>query len=385
MHEIAETTSAFLDYRILDNTAREILATLAGILIGLMLVRLFQVFIIRRLRRIFAATATTWDDLLVSVLERDVIPALYVLIVYLGVRDFSMKASVQDGLRSLVTVILTLLMIRVAMAVVNHSIRAYLQRQGSDQTAAREKNLNGIITMVKIVVWVLGFILLLDNLGIKVSAFVAGLGITGIAIALAAQTILGDLFAYFVIFFDQPFEVGHVIKVDNYQGEVEHIGLKTTRLRSGDGEQIIVSNKFLTDSRVQNFKRMHRRRVVFGLDVEYATPPETLRAIPELIKGQFARFSDVTFERCHFKQFADVGLRFETSYVVETPDFGRYMDIQHETNLGLQEEFAKAGIRFAMPTRVVRLRRDGNPDGEGAAEAAPDSPPPGPGKAPKPV
>jgi small-conductance mechanosensitive channel len=362
MHEFAETLTRILEHRVFGNPVSEILAALLYVLIGLAIVRLFQVYIIKRLRKLFEATATTWDDLLVAVLERDLVPALYVLIVYLGLRDFALKPALKVGLHGIVTVIVTLLLVRVAMDVVRHSIRSYWQRQGRDHSAAREKNLNGIITMANIVVWVLAFILLLDNLGIKVSAFVAGLGITGIAVALAAQAILGDLFSYFVIFFDQPFEVGHVIKVDSYQGEVEHIGLKTTRLRSGDGEQIIVSNKFLTDSRVQNFKRMHRRRVVFQIEVEHATPPETLRGLPGLIKAQFARFQDVTFERSHFKQFTDAGYRFESAYVVETPDFNRYMDIQHEANLGLREEMAKAGIRLATPARQIHVRADGEAD-----------------------
>lgn len=372
MHQLADTTARVLEYRFLGNPLSELLVTLAGILIGLLLVRLFQVCIVGRLRKLFATTATTWDDLFIGVVEQEVVPALYVLIVYLGLRDINMKASLQDGLRSLATVLLTLLFIRLIMTVVNHAIRSYWKRQAADQSAAREKNLTGIITMVKIVVWILGFVLLLDNLGIKVSAFVAGLGITGIAVALAAQTILGDLFSYFVIFFDQPFEVGHVIKVDAYQGEVEHIGIKTTRLRSGDGEQIIVSNKFLTDSRVQNFKRMKRRRIVFNTDVDPATPPEILRAVPDRVKALFARFQDVTFERCHLKQFTDWGLRFETAYVVETPDFGRHMDVLHEVNLALREDFAKAGIRFAAPFRRVEVSREAGAgdEGDGAVSGA---------------
>lgn len=358
-----------MEYRFLGNAVGDILLTLVIVLIGLMAVRLFQVFIIGRLRKIFEATATTWDDLLVSILETNVIPSLYVIVIWLGLRDFNLRPSIADVVRSIAIVVISLMAIRIVLSVVNHAIRSYWQRPGSDHTAAREKNLNGIVTIVKIVVWILGLIILLDNLGIKVSGFVAGLGITGIAVALAAQAILGDLFSFFVIFFDQPFEVGHNIKVDNFQGEVEHIGLKTTRLRSGDGEQIIISNKNLTDSRVQNFKRMQRRRVVFNLDVDHATPPATLRTLPDLVKSQFARFTDVTFERCHLRQFAEAGLRFEIAYVVETPDFGRHLNIQHETNLGLREDFEKAGIRFAVPPRSVQLRLDG---GSGDGPAGPD-------------
>jgi small-conductance mechanosensitive channel len=355
MPELPETTSRFLEHRFLGNSVGEILTTLLFILVSMALVRLFQVFLIKRLKRIFAATATTWDDLLVRILETNVIPSLYVILIWLGLRDFHMRQSIRDMVGAVAIVAVTLMAIRILLAVVKHAIHTYWQRHAADRTAAREKNLNGIVTIAQIVVWILGLILLLDNLGIKVSAFVAGLGITGIAVALAAQTILGDLFSFFVIFFDQPFEVGHNIKVGDFQGDVEHIGLKTTRLRSGDGEQIIISNKNLTDSRVQNFRRMHRRRVVFALDLDRAAPQASLRALPELIKSQYARFSDVTFERCHFRQFAETGLRFEIAYVLETPDYARHVAVQHESNLGILEELEKAGIRLAVPARTVQI------------------------------
>jgi small-conductance mechanosensitive channel len=370
--DFAESLSAFLGRPFLGSTVREDVKVLLGILVGIGLVRLFQVFVIRRLRRIFSRTVTTWDDLLVEALEKDVVPALYVIIVYLGLRDLPWRKSIQDGIRTVATTLITVLAVRVVLAIVNNSIQAYWKRHAADRTAAREKNLNGIITMAKIVVWVLGFLLLLDNLGIKISAFMAGLGITGIAVALAAQAILGDLFSYFVIFFDQPFETGHNIKVGDLQGEVEHIGLKTTRLRSGDGEQIIMSNKSLTDAKVQNFKRMHRRRVVYQLDFDPSTPAEALRSLPAKMKAQYARFPDVTFERCHFVRFVEGNPRFETAYVVETPDFGRHLDIQHEVNLGLHEELAQSGIRLAIPARAIRIRSGRRrPEGEADRESGP--------------
>jgi len=376
--DFPETLAKFLDQSFLGSPVREEIKVLLGILVGVALLRLFQVFVILRLRRIFERTASTWDDLLVASLEKDVVPALYVMIVYLGLRDLPWRKSIQDGMRTLATALITVLAVRAVIAIVNHSIQAYWRRHEADRTQAREKNLNGIITIAKIVVWMLGLLLLLDNLGIKISAFMAGLGIGGIAVALAAQAILGDVFSYFVIFFDQPFEVGHNIKVGDLQGEVEHIGLKTTRLRSGDGEQIILSNKSLTDSKVQNFKRMHRRRVVYQLDFDAATPTEALRGLPDKVKAQYARFPDVTFERCHFVRFADGNPRFETSYVVETPDFGRHLDIQHEVNLGLHEDLGKSGIRFAVPGRTIRIRSGGSrrpqggDSGTGRAQAGPE-------------
>lgn len=373
--DFTEALAQFLALRFLGIPVREGIKVLLGILIGLALVRLFQVFVIRRLRRMFSRTVSAWDELLVGALEKDLVPALYVLIVYLGLRDLPWRKSIEDGMRAVATTLITVLAVRVVLAVVNHSIQAYWRRHAADRTAAREKNLNGIITMAKIAVWVLGSLLLLDNLGIKISAFMAGLGITGIAVALAAQTILGDLFSYFVIFFDQPFEVGHNIKVGDLQGDVEYIGLKTTRLRSGDGEQIIISNKALTDSKLQNFRRMHRRRVVYQLDFDPATPTAALRGLSNTVKAQYARFSDVTFERCHFVRFVDGNPRFETSYVLETPDYNRHLAVVHEVNLGLHEELARAGIRFATPTRTLRIRSDKprgpvGPAAESASEPA---------------
>lgn len=384
---LADATSSFLDFPLLGNPVREYAECALAVLVGILIVKVFQRFIIRRLRKWSESTSATWDDLLIARLESDIVPALYVLIFYLGFRDLQMKDYLRTGLRTAATVAIAVLAIRIALAAVNHGLKSYWLRHGQKNSTA-EKNLNGIITMAKIVVWILGFILLLDNLGIKVSAFVAGLGITGIAVALAAQTILGDLFSYFVIFFDQPFEVGHAIKVDNFSGEVEHIGLKTTRLRSIDGEQIIVSNKFLTDSRVQNFRRMNRRRATFDFELDYANPTASLRAVPDRIKALLKRYPEVTVDRSHFKDFTAAGLRFETVYFVETPDYGRYMDIQQEVNLGLHEEFAKSGIAFALPVRTAQVLLapappSGNTDPESTAEPGDQPKPPMAPKAPQ--
>jgi small-conductance mechanosensitive channel len=276
----------------------------------------------------------------------------------MGLRDLYMKEMLHQALRVGAALAITFLCLRVALALTNQGIRAYFLRHGGERTQAKEKGLQGIITLAKFVLLVLAAILVLDNLGFKISAFMAGLGVTGIAVALAAQTILGDLFGYFVIFFDEPFEVGHAIKVDGFTGEVEHIGLKTTRLRGAEGEQIVFSNKFLTDSRVQNFKRMIRRRVNFSFELDRTTPADTLCGIPDRIKGLLAEHADVTFERAHFVSFGETGPRFEVSYVVETPDFARHMEIRQDLNLSLYTFFQNAGVNLAFPTHAVYLRKE---------------------------
>ncbi|HLP42963.1 MAG TPA: mechanosensitive ion channel family protein [Fibrobacteria bacterium] len=359
MRHFPDTTHRILGSTWLGNSLQDYLVCLLAIAVGVLLVKLFHVLVMRRVHKWVASTASTWDDFLAAVLESNALPALYLLVVWHGVKDLYMKDGIRNGLRLAIYGALLVLAVRAAMALVNEAVRSYWRRHAAEKTAAKEKSLGGIITIAKVVVWVLGGILLLDNLGIKVSAFVAGLGITGIAVALAAQTILGDLFGYFVIFFDQPFEVGQVIKVGNFIGEVEAIGLKTTRLRSLSGEQVVLSNKYLTDSQIQNFKRMARRRAVFTLDVEYGTPEEALRGIPELVKKSLTAHPDVTFDRAHFQAFVESGLRFEVVYFVESPDYLRYMDIQQTVNFDIYRGFLESGIQFAFPSRTLYMRKEG--------------------------
>jgi small-conductance mechanosensitive channel len=206
---------------------------------------------------------------------------------------------------------------------------------------------------------VLGLVFLLDNLGFEISAVIAGLGIGGIAIALAAQAILGDLFSYFVIFFDRPFEIGDFIVIGDKKGNVEYIGIKTTRLRSLSGEQLVFSNTDLTNSRIQNFRRMERRRVVFKLGVVYETPGNQLAEIPVIVKEIIDEQPDVTFDRGHFASYGDFSLNFEFVYYVMSSDYNKYMDTQQAINLKIYQEFEKRGIVFAYPTQTLYLNKIG--------------------------
>jgi small-conductance mechanosensitive channel len=167
--------------------------------------------------------------------------------------------------------------------------------------------------------------------------------------------VLGDLFAYFTILFDRPFEIGDFVVVGEFQGTVERLGIKTTRLASLGGEQIVVSNKDLTDSRVRNYKRMARRRVVFRLGVTYQTPAERLREIPEIVAGIFREVGGTALDRVHFFSYGDFSLVYEIVYFVDGNDIGKYMDAQQTVNLRIHEEFGKRGIEFAYPTQTLYL------------------------------
>ena len=211
--------------------------------------------------------------------------------------------------------------------------------------------------LVRLVVWAAVLLVLLDNLGVNVTTLIAGLGVGGIAVALAAQNILGDLFSSLSIVFDKPFVVGDFIIVGDFLGSVEHVGLKTTRLRSLSGEQLVFSNTDLLNSRVRNYGRMFERRVVSSLRVTYRTPADKLARIPAMIREIAEREQKLRFDRAHFQALAESALLFEYVYYILTPDYNFYMDVQQRINIALFERFAAEGIEFAYPTQTVLVSR----------------------------
>jgi small-conductance mechanosensitive channel len=211
--------------------------------------------------------------------------------------------------------------------------------------------------VVVLVLWSLISLLALDNLGVDVTALVAGLGVGGIAIALAVQNILGDLFASLAIIMDRPFVVGDFINVDDKVGTVEHIGLKTTRVRSISGEQIIFANADMLSNQVRNFGRMQERRIVFTLGVTYETPRASLERIPGLIRDAIDSDPTVRFDRSHFSSYGDFSINFETVYFVKSPAYPEYMDAQQGIYLRIHEAFETEDIQFAYPTQTLVLTR----------------------------
>jgi len=193
---------------------------------------------------------------------------------------------------------------------------------------------------------------------VNITGLVAGLGIGGIAVALAVQNILGDLLASLSIVLDKPFVIGDSIVVDSFSGTVEHIGLKTTRIRSISGEQLVFSNNDLLKSRIQNYKRMQERRVVFGFGVTYQTPLEKLPLINRIIREIIAAQPNSRFERVHFKEYGDSALNYEVVYFVMTPEYGIFMDVQETINLEIFRRFQEEGIEFAYPTRTVLIQKE---------------------------
>jgi len=231
-------------------------------------------------------------------------------------------------------------------------LNAYQERVlKNDPRAVTTINILGIFT--KLTLWSIALLLILDNIGIDVTALVAGLGIGGVAVALAAQNILGDLFSSLSIMLDKPFVVGDFITVDDYMGTVEYVGLKSTRIRSLSGEQLVLSNSDLLKSRIRNYGRMFERRVLFTIGVTYETSRDKLKRVPTIIRKAIEAQHDTRFDRSHFMKYGDYALMFETVFFVLTPDYNTYMDIQETIFFDIHEAFEQEGIEFAYPTQRI--------------------------------
>jgi small-conductance mechanosensitive channel len=302
--------------------------------------------------RLLSTDRTEWAEIPVEVLSQTTVLFFFVLSVFSGLRTLSMGPGTQTFMQS----VLTIALFWQAGVWLSAAATGWLdrrKRRSSPTDRAVVGSLGVIGFIVNVAVWAVVMLLTLDNLGVDVTALVAGLGIGGIAVALAVQNILGDLFASLSITFDKPFLVGDFLIVDDFMGSVEYIGIKTTRLRSLGGEQIIISNANLLSSRMRNYGRMMERRVVFATSVTYETPIEKLEQIAPLIRKIVEGEKDTRFDRSHFATHAAASLDFETVYYVLSSDYNRYMDIQQTINMRLHREFARLGIEFAYPTQKI--------------------------------
>ena len=345
----------FLKQTFWDNTVQTYLTALLILVVGAILLWIFKKIILKHLRKLSEKTETKLDDLAIKLIEKSLLPLAYLGLLYLAIKTLKLPEIVIKTFDTVLSIVVIYLVTRIVISAINYLLQSYAGK--SEDTEKQTKQLKGIRGLINFVVWVLAFIFLLDNLGVEVSAVIAGLGIGGIAVALAAQAILGDLFSYFVIFFDRPFEVGDFITVGDKVGAVEYIGIKTTRVRAIGGEQLVFSNTDLTNSRIHNFKKMERRRVVFKLGVIYQTKSAQLKIIPDIVKGIIESVPETTYDRGHLSAFGDFSINFEFVYYVDGADYNKYMNIHQKINLDIFEKFEKEGIEFAYPTQTLFLEK----------------------------
>lgn len=346
-----------LDQEFLNNPLSDWLISLGLAVFSFIVLEVLKSILWSKLSKLAKKTKTDIDDLVVDVLKRTKIFFFLVVSVYIAGLYLALPKFLADILYS--TFIITLLLQGGiwGIGIINFFTNRY-KREKLAEDAASATTFTALGFLGKIVLWSSILLLALDNLGFNITTLVAGLGISGIAIALAVQNILGDLFASLSIVLDKPFVLGDFIIVDNHLGSVEQIGLKTTRIRSLSGEQLIFSNTDLLQSRIRNFKRMAERRVVFALGVTYQTPSEKLKKIPGMIKEMIEAQDLTRFDRAHFKEFGDFSLNFEVVYWISSPDYNNYMNTQQTINLLIYDRFAKEGIEFAYPTQTLFLEKN---------------------------
>jgi small-conductance mechanosensitive channel len=322
---------------------------------------LFMLLLLRRLARsqYKRLAATPRDEILevpLHVASRTTWLFLLIAAIFLGLQTLELPPKT---IRVLLTVFTVASFWQIGLWATTAVLAAIERKQRKtlavDRAAAGSLSIIGLIA--RMTIWSLVLLLTLQNLGVEIKPLLAGLGIGGIAVALAAQNILGDLFASLSITLDRPFVLGDTLQVDDFVGTVEYIGVKSTRLRSVNGEQIIVPNSNLLASRVRNHTRATERRVVFAISVGQETPREQLQKIPSLIRSLIETHSDVRFDRSHFAKISAASFDFEAVYIVKTTDYNRHMDILQEINLRLIEAFENEGIAFAYPQQRLYLEQ----------------------------
>ena len=314
--------------------------------------------VLRQLQRWVGRTHTEVDD----VLSEAIGATKTWFLVAVAVSAASMVLILPVELRERITPLIAVIVLVQIGIWGGAAVRGYVNKYSSAKLAddpASVTTIRALGFLATLVVWVAVFLVALDNLGIEVTAMVAGLGVGGVAVALAVQNILGDLFASLSIVLDKPFVYGDFIVIGDMAGTVEKVGLKTTRVRSLSGEQLVFSNSDLLQSRIRNYKRMFERRIVFSLGVIYQTPRAQVAAIPEMIRAAVEAQPDVRFDRAHFKAFGASSLDFEVVYYVLVPDYNVYMDRQQAINLAIMDAFEAADIEFAYPTQTLFLEGTG--------------------------
>lgn len=345
----------------LHNRVIEYITALAIFLIGILIITVLQKFLLKILRSFARKRSTAIDNRFVDAFQKKIQPVINLLYFgsfYLGFNQLTIPASLENIINIFFIALLIFFAVRFILSIFSYFLENYWIKKEKNTT--RITAIRGIETLLKIIIWSIAVVILLDNLGVQVSALVAGLGIGGIAVALAAQNVLGDFFSYFIIFFDRPFEIGDFLIVDDFSGTIENIGIKTTRIRSLSGEQLIFPNTHMVNSRLRNYKRMYRRRISFKFGVIYQTTAEQLKEIPAIVSEIINGISQATLDRVHFTAFGNFSLDFEVVYYVNSRDYNQYMDTQHEINIKLKEEFEKRGIEFAYPTQTLFLTKENN-------------------------
>ena len=357
-----------LDWKLYNNSLGRWAAAVAILAAGILLLYVVRRVVMSRLERVARRTTTEVDDFALDLLRRTRFFFVFFLALSAASYVVTLDSTTHRVIRGLTVVATAIQALIWGSGIVTFGVDRYTRRHAEGGEVS-PTTVSALSYLGRGVVFLIVLIIALDSLGVKVTALVTGLGVGGIAIALAVQNILGDLFGALSIVLDKPFVVGDAIAVDGIDGTVEKIGLKTTRVRASSGEQVVFSNADLLRSRIRNFRRMQERRIVFSVGAALATPPDLVARVPALLAEIVRAQPQVRFDRAHLRRIGDTALEFETVYWVTTPDYLVFMNTQQAINLAILQRFGAEGIALALPTRAVVLM---NENGGGRQQAAGD-------------
>jgi len=342
-----------LEFQIGGNSVAELCIAIGVFLAVFIAMKVMRKHVVERMLKLSRRTNTKIDDVVTSFLKGIKTPVYLLIAFFVALQGI----EVPESLNLIVHIAILVVVVSQVTTLLEEVFVMMLGAQFRKTNPASE--LPGIFRIgIRLILWSVGGLLILSNAGVDITSLIAGLGIGGLAISLALQGILSDLFASFSLAVDKPFEIGDFIIVGEHKGTVRHIGMKTTRLTALEGEEIVISNAELTSARVQNYKKMKKRRIIMSIGVTYDTTSEKIALANTIIKEAVSSHESVEFDRSHFKTFGDSALLYEIVFYMLTSDYAVYMDIQQAINVEIHKRFAEEGIEMAFPTQTVYVKKD---------------------------
>jgi small-conductance mechanosensitive channel len=348
------TLEEILAYSVWGNTVKDYVLVIIAFTLAVVVFRIVKYQIVKKLKHIADKTKIDFDDLLIKIVDNVGWPFYVFFAVYFSLKFIQLPETVNLFFAYAVPIVAVFIVVRSLQQVADYG----LHKVAEEKEFENETSLVNVLSRIlKGALWALAFVYILSLWGQDITSLVASFGVIGIVLAFGLQHILSDVFASFSIFFDKPFDVGDFITVGDNLGVVKNVGIKSTRIQSLWGQEVIIPNKELTSAQINNYKKMERRRVQFGFGVVYDTSAEKLENILQITKEIVDNIEFAELERVHFKEYGDFSLNFEVVYYVNTPDYNKYMDIQQEINLSLKKRFEKEAIDFAFPTQTVIVNK----------------------------
>lgn len=346
------------DYTIAGNYVHDYFIALIIFIITISILRIFKIKIIGKLKKIATKTKTKYGDLIIDFIDNNIGWPIYILLsIFISMYFITIPNLLKTILSYIILITVTYYTIKITYVLIDFGTSQIISKRNIEEKVFDTSMVDLLNRIAKGIILVAAFLFILSSTGYDITTFVAGLGIGGIAVAFALQSILVDVFASFSIYFDKPFQTGDFIEFNNNKGYVKKVGIKSTRILALQGHEIVVSNKQLTETILNNYKKIEKRRILFNIGVTYDIRTEKLREIPSIIKNIIEKIQLTEIDRIHFSQFGDFSLIFEVVYYVLSDDYNKYMDIQHEINLAIKDRFDESGIEMAFPTQTIHISK----------------------------